>query len=169
MADDGRFEQILAEHGAALMRLAASYEADAARCQDLFQEICLAVWRALGRFRGECSQRTFVFRIAHNRGLSHRARRPPAARELEEAGIEPADPAADPEQSASLGQRRRRLQAAVRQLPLAQRQVLTLALEDFSHRQIAEVLGLSENNVAVRLSRARAALRVILQSTELQP
>jgi DNA-directed RNA polymerase specialized sigma24 family protein len=42
------------------------------------------------------------------------------------------------------------------------KQVLTLLLEGLSHREVAEVVGISENNVAVRANRARAAVRVLL-------
>jgi RNA polymerase sigma-70 factor (ECF subfamily) len=55
-----------------------------------------------------------------------------------------------------------RLQDAVRALPLARRQVVTLALEGFSHAEIAQALGISEGNVAVRLNRARSALSAVL-------
>jgi DNA-directed RNA polymerase specialized sigma24 family protein len=43
-------------------------------------------------------------------------------------------------------------------LPLAQRETVTLRLEGLSHREIAQVLGISENYVVVRLTRARAEL-----------
>jgi RNA polymerase sigma-70 factor (ECF subfamily) len=72
-----RFEALMAADGAALTRLAASYARDAGDREDLFQEIAVAIWRALPRFRGECSERTFLFRIAHNRGIAHIARRRP--------------------------------------------------------------------------------------------
>ena len=67
-----RFGRLLQEHGPALNRLAAGYEWDPVERQDLLQDIALAIWRALPAFRGESSERTFVFRIAHNRGLTHR-------------------------------------------------------------------------------------------------
>lgn len=154
-----RFDELLRLHGPALRRVAAAYEADAARREDLFQEICLALWRALPRFRGEATERTYLFRIAHNRGLTHRLRRRAAASvALDEAAPVP-DPRPGPEHRAAFGESHQRLRAAVLALPLSQRQVLTLALEGLSHRQIGEVLGITENNAAVRLSRARAALR----------
>jgi RNA polymerase sigma-70 factor (ECF subfamily) len=56
-------------------------------------------------------------------------------------------------------QRAERFLAHVRTLPLGQRQVLTLALEGLSHAEIAEVVGITPQNVAVRLGRARDALR----------
>ncbi len=66
---DGRFARLLVEHGAALRRLAAAYEADVDERDDLIQEISFAIWRALPAFRGDCSERTFVFRIAHNNAI----------------------------------------------------------------------------------------------------
>lgn len=68
---DDRCVRMLNEHDAAIRRLTASYERDASRCQDLVQDIWLAVWPALPRFRDDCSERTFVYRIAHNRAVSH--------------------------------------------------------------------------------------------------
>ena len=54
----------------------------------------------------------------------------------------------------------------MRRLPLTQRQAVTLCLEGLLHNEIAQVLGISENNVAVRLTRARAELaRLIGEST----
>lgn len=156
-----RFEELMRAEGGALARVAASYGRDAAANEDLFQEICLAIWQALPRFRGESSLRTFVFRIAHNRGMAAVARHKPAGAPLELAQ-EVADESPTPELAAGRREQRERLAAAVRRLPLSQRQVLTLALEDLSQRQIGEVLGLSEGNVAVRLTRARQMLRKFL-------
>ena len=157
-----RYDRILREHGPALRRAAAIHEADPVRREDLFQEICLALWQALPRFRGDCSERTFAFRIAHNRGLTHgwRSRGAPAA--LDEAGEIP-DTRRDPESELCDRDRRERLREAVRRLPAGARQVVALSLEGLSHREIGEVLGLTENNVAVRLTRARKLLREILE------
>src|SRR5688572_32410234 len=52
-----RYDRILRENGPAMRRVAAIYEADPARREDLFQEVCLALWQALPRFRGDCSER----------------------------------------------------------------------------------------------------------------
>ncbi len=52
--------------------------------------------------------------------------------------------------------------AAIRTLPLIQREVITLTLEELSQAEIGEVLGITENNVAVRLNRARKSLRRLL-------
>ena len=96
-----------------------------------------------------------------NRALSHRFRRPPRAEPLDLAA-HVADPAKTPEAEASASQERARLLSAVQSLPLMLRQVLTLSLEGLSGAEIADVLGIRENNVHVRLSRARRALQEAL-------
>jgi RNA polymerase sigma-70 factor (ECF subfamily) len=106
--------------------------------------------------------RTFVFRIAHNRALTHVWKRKKAGKPEEPEDV--VDARENPEASAIQNANRARLLDAVRGLPIPFRQVITLALEDLPHSEIAEVLGISENNVAVRMNRARNLLREILGS-----
>jgi RNA polymerase sigma factor (sigma-70 family) len=156
-----QFERILGEHGAAISRLAYSYETVAGIREELVQEIALAIWQALSHFRGECSERTFVFRIAHNRGLTHVWRRRPPQQSLDELEEidEPVDPRPHPEEQAAQTNRRAQLMSAIQSLPVAHRQMIVLMLEGLSYAEIGEVLGITENNVAVRLTRARRALK----------
>ncbi|MHB1328914.1 MAG: RNA polymerase sigma factor [Gemmatimonadales bacterium] len=154
-----QFERIVQLHGPALRRLALAYGRTTADGDDLFQEICFAIWRSLPTFRGECSERTFAFRIGHNRGLTHRSRRRPEPVELDEAAR---DERPGPDAIVVAATERDRLLDAIRQLGDGHRQVVLLSLEGLSHGEIGEVLGISENNVAVRLSRARKELRAIL-------
>ncbi|MEZ4238187.1 MAG: sigma-70 family RNA polymerase sigma factor [Myxococcota bacterium] len=148
-------ERVLKAYGPALSRVASSYERSPAGRDELLQDIVLALWKAWPSFRGECSERAFVLRIAHNRGLTHAWRRPPPHEPLDEV------PAAGeaPDQLVAASEQRVQLLEAVHALPLKHREVVLLLLEDLSHAEIAQVLGISENNVAVRLTRARAALR----------
>ena len=144
-----------------LTRIVASYEANPQLQQELMQEVALALWQSLPRFRGDGSQKAFIARVAQNRCISHvgREARRPRQTELDERM--PADHASAEEQLSD-AQRRAALMAAVRDLPLNLRQVTTLALEGFSHREIADALGISENNAMVRFSRAKAALKKAL-------
>ena len=155
---EAQYEALLREYGPGLFRLAASYESLAHAREDLLQDIRLALWSALPHFRGECSLRTFVYRIAHNRGLSHayrRRRNTPYSDELEKV----MDPNLNPESSAIQNALQVKLARAIRSLPILYRQVITMTLESLPHAEIASVLGISEGNVAVRLSRARTLLR----------
>ena len=69
-----RYVGAVAVYGGALMRLARGYEADGDQRQDLLQEIHLALWRSLSVFDGRCSERTWVFRVAHNAAANYIAR-----------------------------------------------------------------------------------------------
>jgi RNA polymerase sigma factor (sigma-70 family) len=160
------YERVRSEFGASLARLTSCYESDPHAREDLLQEIRLALWIALPRFRGDSSLRTFVFRIAHNRALTYvwrrKKARPPAELPAELEDVE--NSCDNPEASAIRRADRLRLTEAIRLLPIPFRQVLTLALEDFPHSEIAAVLGISESNVAVRMNRARKLLREKLGS-----
>jgi RNA polymerase sigma factor (sigma-70 family) len=163
------FERILAANGPALSRLAASYTNTVSDRDDLLQEIAFAVWQALPRFRGGCSERTFAFRIAHNRSITHLARARSQAsgsisRSIEDGEIEVHDPAPGPESDLAQRQRAGKLRQAVHRLPVAYRQVIMLTLEGLAYREISEVLGISESNVGVRLNRARQILHDLLEN-----
>lgn len=159
--------RLLSAHGGALERLAASYARTPADRQDLLQDIAVALWTALPTFRGECSEKTFVFRVAHNRALVHLTKRGPNLEDIrdheDDSPFVTATSGKNPAIVYERQERGHRLLAAARALPARQRQVVTLLLEGLSHREIAEVIGTTENNVAVRASRARAAIRVLLE------
>jgi RNA polymerase sigma factor (sigma-70 family) len=161
-AIEERFQDLLDRNGPALVRLAASYARSAGDRDDLLQEIAMALWQALPRFRGECSERTFLFRIAHNRCLAHLSRRRPLVA-LEDEQIQPEDPRPGADLQLSEAQRGEQLVRAVHRLPLIYRQVIMLTLEGLSYRDIAQVLGIGESNVGVRLNRARQLLKVFLE------
>src|SRR5260370_9667086 len=89
------FDRLVAANGLALTRLAATYTNTPTDRDDLLQEIAMALWQALPRFRGECSERTFLFRIAHNPAITYLCR----SRAHPEPGteVEVHDPAPAPE------------------------------------------------------------------------
>lgn len=159
------FDALLTAHGPSLSRLAASYTRGAGEREDLLQEIAIAIWGALPRFRRECSERTFIFRIAHNRALAHLGRRRFPGAENNEI-LEIPDAAPDPERALSRQQQWQRLLGAIRQLPLGYAQVVTLTLEGCTYAETGDVLGISETNVGARLSRARDMLRTVLRKSD---
>jgi RNA polymerase sigma-70 factor (ECF subfamily) len=162
-ARDERFGRLLAAHHPALSRLAASYAANPSDRDDLLQEIAIALWRALPNFRGECSERTFLFRVAHNRCITHASKKRITV-SLDDTQIELEDPDASSEAIMSDEQQRRRLVLAIRSLPVIHREVLVLFLEGLDYKEIAAVIGISESNVGVRLNRARQRLKELLEN-----
>lgn len=154
-------EDALRTYGPALSRLASSYARNQAEREDLLQDIALALLIALPTFRGECPERAFVLRVAHNRALALVTRRritapiEPLLDDVVDQGPGPADVV---EQRA----RRKALVDAIRLLPFGQRQVALLALEGLNHDEMGEVLGLNANAIGVRLHRARTELAKLM-------
>ena len=162
--DDERATRILRENARPLERIVASYARSEADRADLRQDIALALWSALPSFRGDCSERTFLLRVAHNRALTFISKRGLPTDEIEDhADRVIATTGKNPAMAYERKERESRLLAAVRALPIPHRQVITLLLEGLSHREIAAVLGTTENNVGVRANRARAAVRVLIE------
>lgn len=162
MAAEQDFQQVMTEHAAMIQRIAQTYERRPALVQEVVQEAALALWRALPGFRGDSSLRTFVGRIAHNVCVSH-VRKESKAHfdELPESVV---DSAPRPEELAEQDSRRALLLAAVRDLPLSLRPVVTLHLEGFTNTEIAEALALTANNVGVRLNRGRQQLKARIEA-----
>ena len=156
------FERIVADYGPLISRIAMSYEADPNLREDLTQQILLAVWQALPSWRGDSSLKTFIARVAQNRSISFVTKqvRQPRLAELPER-LEADAP--NPEEEAIEINERETLLLATRRLPLPQREVIILVLEGFSYAEIAEMLEIAPNALALRLSRAKTALKSMLE------
>jgi RNA polymerase sigma-70 factor (ECF subfamily) len=152
------YEELLRRYAAAMRRLSWSYERDPVAREDLFQEIAMALWTALPRFRGDSSERTWVYRVAHNTAVTFAGRRRRTReREHAEMGPEPWHGATQ-EGDTINQQRRERLWTAIRGLDITDRQMLTLYLEGLSAQDIEVVMGISSGAVATRLTRLRQRL-----------
>lgn len=163
-----RYAALLEEYTPALRRLCHSYCEGASEGDDLFQEIALALWMALERFRGESSERTWLYRIAHNVALTFAAkRRKRVDRERPvESEMDVPSAGSDPESRLAEAQKRQMLQLLVRELPFQDRQLVLLYLEGLSTAEIEVVTGLSRSNVTVRLSRIRQRFSDRLQNAK---
>ncbi|HEV2818498.1 MAG TPA: sigma-70 family RNA polymerase sigma factor [Allosphingosinicella sp.] len=158
LAPAALFDLVVARHTPMITRIALAYEADPALRRELVQEILLAVWRGLPRFRGDSSLKTFVAGIAYKRSISHvsRAARRPKSAPLPDTLVS-ADPL--PDEVASRNQLKKRMLEVVQTLPLAQKQAIILCLEDFTFKEIGETMGISAHAAQMRCHRARAALK----------
>lgn len=108
-----------------------TFERDRAECEDLKQDVAVALWRALSTWRGDCTLRTFVARVTHNVCVCHvrRAARKPNSEDLK---LHMRTNLVAPEEATARNEQGRRLAAAVFALPRAQRDVAVLTLEGFA-------------------------------------
>ena len=145
------FTRLIESYAGPIRRLCAVYAADSADREDLFQDICLAIWRALPAFRGHASERTWLYRIAHNVALTWQTRS--RRRHSREAPLDRDVVMSDP-----AGLRQLALRQALASLSAADRTLTLLWLEGLTAAEIEGVTGVKAATVAVRLSRIRKAL-----------
>lgn len=165
---EARLTRLLEQHEPALRRLANFYEADRSRRDDLFQEILLGLWQAIPQFRGASSERTWLYRIAHNIAISAMdSRRRRERSEVPIAGtLEYPSAVEHPDHELIVREKREAMLTAIRELPAIDRQVVVLHLEGLSYEEIEQVSGLSQSAIATRLSRIRARLSEAVRKKE---
>ena len=160
-----RFQALLAQHEKIVFKVAAMYCRNAEDRRDLAQEICVQAWRSFGSFDEARSFSTWMYRIALNVAISfarqagHRARH---VVPLDEDAHQVADDGAalrEPDE------RVRALHAFIDRLDALNRALMLLYLEDRSYREIAEVLGITETNVATKINRLKQRIRSGISET----
>lgn len=155
---DTGFRELLERHRGIVFKVASSYANNAADREDLAQEIAAQVWRAFPRYDGEHEFSTWMYRIALNVAISHLRERSRYERHHEALDLASHDVAstdAAPDADAAV----RELQRCIARLDPLNRALLILYLDERSQREIAEILGISETNVATKIGRLKQRLR----------
>lgn len=165
----GAFDKLYALHHeriwAFLLRLTGRKD----EAEDLFQETWLAAAKAASQLQAESRLLPWLFTIARNK---HRSARRFLLFDLRKRALQALEPLpeADNAEAHVLGaEEAEALQRAFYALPDASREVLLLSLEGFDAPHIAGVLGLREDAVRKRLSRARTELRELIESQAAHP
>ncbi len=159
-----QFEAWLAQHAAVLHHVANGFAQGVDR-HDLMQELLLALWRAVPAFRQSARPTTFIYRVAHNAALAwRRTQRNYQQRVDRFETMQAIDPPSD---ATAAGRERDALQflyAAIRELPPLDRSLVLLHLDGLSYVEMAEIHGLSETNVGVRLNRLKQKLTTAMEA-----
>jgi len=157
----------LEEHGSSVMKVARAYTLTSEECQDLAQEILLQAWRSLPKFERTASPATWFYRVALHTAMNwHRKDEPRRKKqrpllEVQTVVTEGVDSSEQTQQRETVEQ----LYKAINRLPKADAALVLLYLDELSYREMAEVLGISESNVGVKLNRAKKALGGLMNGT----
>ncbi|HEY4432869.1 MAG TPA: sigma-70 family RNA polymerase sigma factor, partial [Candidatus Cybelea sp.] len=153
-------------HRAILHKISSAYCSEPASREDLRQEIIVQLWRSYPRFDERLAFSTWMYRVALNVAISYarRRRRTDARRRRRtDARVELAEPAIIETLSASPAapqdERIERVLAFVNELDELNRALMLLYLDDYPHAEIATILGISQSNVATKISRIKERLR----------
>lgn len=147
---------------APVMRYLLSLRIAIPDAEEIIQEVFLALFRHLRQNKSRANLQAWVFKVAHNIGVKHRAhswRESQRFSDVDPALAEDSNPG--PEETAVARQRQKRLLAVVRALPEQDQWCLSLRAEGLRYREIAEVLGISLGSVASSLEKSLARMRSV--------
>jgi RNA polymerase sigma-70 factor, ECF subfamily len=172
------FAWLIARYHQPIYSLLARTLHDRADAADLTQEVFVKVFRGVGRFHGESSLRTWIYRIALHEAsnqrrwwMRHKQQEVPIEQEMTDGSSgNPIklkemliDPAESPFDLVLHAENRARVEAALNQVPEPFRTTLILRdIEGFVYEEVAEIQGINLGTVKSRLVRGRACLKAIL-------
>src|SRR2546421_2450419 len=163
--ETGMFEIIMRRHNQPLYRVARAILRNDGEAEDVMQDAYVRAYQHLGQFAGRAKFSTWLTRIAVHEALAraHRGKRYDALEGLSAVQGEAmkfASAAPSPEQEVATAQSHAILEEAILSLPESYRTVLMMRdIEELTTAEAAESLDITEQNVKVRLHRARALLR----------
>lgn len=156
------FNKIAAENGQRIRRICSYYSYCAEDSKDIYQEVLVNIWRSLDSFRGDAALSTWIYRIAVNTSLSFNRKSIKDTKwqvELNEENLATLNEEENNDISdISLGN----LQIALNACSVIDKSIISLLLEGLPLREIADIIGLTEPNVRVKIHRIKKALRTQL-------
>lgn len=156
------FNSIVAENSERIKRICSYYNSNEEDQKDLYQEVMINIWRSLDSFRGDSKVSTWVYRVAVNTSLSYRGffckesnlrvciNNTHLNSFLDEECVE---------EKLERQDRHQLLQNALNQLSVIDKLLVSLTIEGLSMREIADVIGITESNVKVKIHRIKKMLR----------
>ncbi|MEM1083564.1 MAG: RNA polymerase sigma factor [Verrucomicrobiota bacterium] len=151
----------LESHRGIIYKVVRAYAYQAQDQEDLFQEIATQLWKAAPRFRGEAKESTFVYQVSLYAALSwtrkerRRKEDPAEFNDSDQVLFQTCEDQPDP--------RLDWLYECIHKLDESDRSLTLLLLDGLSHREIAEIMGISANNVGVKLLRIKRRLTNLLE------
>jgi RNA polymerase sigma-70 factor, ECF subfamily len=156
--DQEEFIQLVTKHSGIIHKILYLYVDDPDDKNDLKQEILVQAWSAIGRFKSQSTFSTWLYRVALNTVLTFqkKAERMPISRG--ESVLNEMESKINSEHPQS-----ERLFRAIKTLNDIDKTIITLHLEDYNHEEIAEITGLSKNNITVKLHRIKKHISTLLK------
>jgi RNA polymerase sigma-70 factor (ECF subfamily) len=163
---DDEFRQIVNDNQQRIMNICRYYAANADDLNDIYQEVLINVWKSFNSFRGEAAISTWIYRIAVNTALGFTGKEFRRLKFYSSLDASNLHHLTDDEGSA-IETKEIQLEAlrmAVNQLSVIDNALISLTLEGLSSREIADIIGITEPNVRVKIHRIKQDLYSMLKS-----
>lgn len=155
---DKNYKQIISENQDMIFRLCCSYVMDTDLRKDLFQNILIRIWKGLNSFEHRSSIKTWIYRISVNTSIDFLRKHEKdnqASKSIDLNNIELIDKSTNLEEDLIISEKTQFIYKCINQLSFIEKTIITLYLEDLSYKEISEIVGISEKNVGVRLTRIK--------------
>lgn len=149
------FIKILEENQQRIQKICGMYTTTSEDRKDLVQEVILNIWKAFPSFEGKSNINTWIYRIILNVCLKKRfhQRKEHQTISLDGLKFEPSAPTTNTKEDKFIS-----LKECITQLDFSDRAIIILFLEEMAYKEIAEIIGISENYVAVKIKRIKVKL-----------
>jgi len=155
MASEKEFISLLNQHQKIIYKVCNLYMDRHSEREDLFQEITLQAWKAYGNFRGDAKFSTWLYRVALNTAITF------FRKEKNKPSIYSTDSIPDQteEEADPVEEQVKAMYAAIGELSKIDKAIVMLYLEDYKYIEIGEMMGITANNVAVKMNRIKTKLK----------
>ncbi|MFY8129246.1 MAG: RNA polymerase sigma factor [Chitinophagaceae bacterium] len=155
MALKQEFIQLINTHQRIIYKVCNLYMNNSTDKEDLFQEVCLQAWKAIDSFKGESQFSTWLYRVALNTAITFiRKDKRKAPQTLVEEFPEVVDETSKEKEEQLIA-----MYKAIGNLSKIDKALVMLYLEDFSYIEIGKIMGITPNNVAVKMNRLKVKLK----------
>lgn len=157
-----RFEEQILQHEQLLYKVCHTYAYTQADREDLFQEIVIQVWKAYPHFKGDAKFSTWLYRVAINTAITGLRKRKNFITSYEPERLPVI--LSDHDQGREQEERFQALYTAIGQLNQVEKAMVMLYMEDYSYGEMEEILGISQGNLRVKMSRIKDKLRQLTRN-----
>ncbi len=165
MKKEEKFNQIVAENRGRIKRICGYYNSNDHDQKDMFQEVLINIWKSLNNFRGDSAINTWIYRIAVNTSLSYTGKAYKNMKLMVSADTQNLSTIFD-EESFETKQIQEKyiesLQTELNMLSVIDKSLISLMLEGLSMKEIAEIIGITETSVKVKIHRIKTQLKTKL-------
>jgi len=156
--DKAAFVSLIELHNGIIHKICRLYRDRYEDREDLFQEITFQLWKSYPAFKGNAKISTWLYRIALNTAINTFRKKHPDLKYTSEI-----PDVAEEQPSEELTGRREQFFTALQQLNDADKALIALYLDSLSYQQIAEITGINENYVGVKINRIKTKIQTLIR------
>ena len=162
-ASKTEFIKVLEEHKAIIYKIARSYSKEPDERKDLEQEIVIQIWKSLKNFNPEYKLSTWIYRIGLNVAISHLRKDSSRKAKITPMSESILDLPSNSDEQEIISERTEILYKVINQLNAFNRALILLHLDGKNHKEMSQIMGISESNVGTKLNRIKSILRQNIQ------